>query len=114
MYLHLAGLPITAERLQQLAGDKAVNIGRSGQPTSERPVAARPVCGLDCCQASAHRSDSPLSGTAPALVIERAMGVDGDGTFGSGKVRLILSLKHSQNPPGWVISQNGAYANSQL
>ena len=88
MYLHLAGLPITAERLQQLAGDKAVNIGRSGQPTSERPVAARSVCGLDCCQASAHRSDSPLSGTAPALVIERAMGVDGDGTFGSGKVRV--------------------------
>ena len=73
MYLHLAGLPITAERLQRLAGDKAVKIDRSGQPTSERPVAARSVCGLDCCQVSAHRSDSPPSSTAPALVIERAM-----------------------------------------
>ena len=73
MYLHLTGLPITAERLQRLAGDKAVNIGRSGQLTSERPVAALPVCGLDCCQVSAHRSDSPPSSTAPALVIERAM-----------------------------------------
>ena len=66
-------LPITAERLQRLAGDKAVKIGRSGQPTSERPVAARSVCGIDCCQVSAHRSDSPPSSTAPALVIERAM-----------------------------------------
>ena len=88
MYLHLAGLPITAERLQRLAGDKAVKIGRSGQPTSERLVAARSVCRLDCFQVSAHRADSPSSGTAPALTIERAWEWKDEDFRQSGKVRL--------------------------